>query len=159
MAAGEFLHMSAQVYLLFGIPLTVVFQLLVRREPVKDLWVRGGPDLSVRTVSFKLAVPLSIVPFYHLIVSIAKAQGIGHLLYAVAAIVGAGTAAYAFEQFQRRTWIDLELCVATAGLIGTLIFVAHAFHAATLSQPTGVHLRPNVLFGLDSFCYAYRPCS
>jgi membrane protease YdiL (CAAX protease family) len=150
-AAGELLHMSGNVYLLFGIPLTAAFQLFVRRKPIKDLWVRGGPDLSLRAVSYKIAIPLAIVPFYHLIVSILKAQGIGYFLYALAAIVGAGAAAYALGRFERRTWLDLVLCVATAGLIGILITLDAALHAATLTQPTGVHLRPNVLLGIDSF--------
>ena len=150
-AAGELLHMSGDVYLLFGIPLTAAFQLLVRRKPIKDLWVRDGPDLSLRTVNFKLAIPLAIIPFYHVIVSIVKGQGIGYFLYAVAAIIGAGAAAYALGQFVPRTWLYLGLCVSTAGLIGILIFLAHAFQAATLAHPTGVHLRPNVLEGIDSF--------
>jgi membrane protease YdiL (CAAX protease family) len=113
--------------------------------------VRGGPDLSLRTVSYRLAIPLAIVPVYHLIVSIVKAQGIGYFLYAVAAIVGAGAAAYALGQFRRRTWIDLVLCVATASLIGILLVLDQAIHTATLAHPNGVHLRPNVLEGIDSF--------
>jgi hypothetical protein len=53
-AAGELLRMSPCIYLLFGIPLTVAFQLFIRRKPIKDLWVRGGPNLSLRTVSLWL---------------------------------------------------------------------------------------------------------
>jgi len=93
-AAGELLDMSANTYLLFGIPLTAGFQLLVRKKPIKDLWVRGGPGLSLRTVSLKLAVPLAIVPFGYLVVSVVKGQGIVSI-YALAAIVGSGAAAYA----------------------------------------------------------------
>lgn len=61
-ATGELLSLSPNAYLLFGIPLTAGFQLLVRRRPIKELWVRYGPDLSLRNVSFKLAIPLAIVP-------------------------------------------------------------------------------------------------
>ncbi len=56
--------MSTNAYLLFGIPLTAGFQLFVRKQPIKDLWVRGGPGLSLRAVSLKLA----IVPFVYLAV-------------------------------------------------------------------------------------------
>ena len=150
-AAGEILNMSGNVYLLFGIPLTAAFQLLVRRKPIKDLWVRDGPGLSVRTVSFKLAIPLAIVPIYHLILSVVKGQAIGLFLYAIAAIIGAGAAAYALGQFRRQTWLYLGLCVATAGLIGILLTSAAAWHAASAVHPTGVHLKPNALFGIDSF--------
>jgi hypothetical protein len=64
------------------------------------------------TVSLRLAVPLAIVPFYHLVISITKAQGTGNFLYA-AAIVGAGAAAYALGRFRRRPWLDLVLCLGT----------------------------------------------
>ena len=55
-AAGLLLDMGPQAYLVFGIPLTAGFQLLVRKRPIKELWVRGGPGLSLRTVSLKLAI-------------------------------------------------------------------------------------------------------
>ena len=39
------------VYLLIGIPITVVFQLVIRKRPLRELWVRSGPRLSFRGVS------------------------------------------------------------------------------------------------------------
>lgn len=149
-AAGSLLNLSANVYLLLGIPLTAAFQLLVRRKPIKDLWVRDGPNLSLRTVSLWLAIPLAIVPLYHLIASLVKGQGVGLILYAIAAIVGAGAAAYALGQFERRTWAYLGLCVATASLIGILLVAGAAWHEASAVHPKGVHLRPNILDGIDS---------
>jgi hypothetical protein len=62
-AAGVLLDMSANAYLLFGIPLTAGFQLFVCKRPINELWVRGGAGLSLRTVSLKLAIPFAIVPF------------------------------------------------------------------------------------------------
>lgn len=149
-AAGEVLDMSANVYLLSGIPLTAGFQLLVRKRPIKDLWVRGGPGFSLGTVSLRLAIPLAIVPFFHLVVSLLKGQGLGSVAYALAAIVGAGAAAYALGQFRRETWRYLGLCIATASLIGILLTIDAAWYNASAVHPTGLHLRPNVLFGIDS---------
>ncbi len=149
-AAGEHLEMSGNVYLLFGIPLTAAFQLLVRRRPIKDLWVRDGPNLTLRAVNLWLALPLAIVPLYHLIAGVAKGQGTGLILYAIAAIVGAGAAACALAQFGRQTWIYLGLCVATASLIGILPTVDAAWHDAFPVHPTGVRLRPSALFGIES---------
>ena len=60
--AGELLDLSPNAYLVFGIPLTTGFQLLMRRRAIGELWVRDGPGLSLRTVSLKLAVPLAVVP-------------------------------------------------------------------------------------------------
>ena len=152
-AAGEFLDMSANTYLLFGIPLTAGFQLLVRKEPIKDLWVRGGPRLSLRTVSLKLAIPLAIVPFGYLVVSVVKEQGIVSI-YALAAIVGSGAAAYTLGQFRRETWRYLGLCLATAGLLGVLLFtgfsVIAAWYDASAVHPAGESLGSPALVGIRS---------
>jgi hypothetical protein len=44
---GYLFPVSAEAYLLMGIPLTIAFQVLVRRRPVRELLVRGGPALDV----------------------------------------------------------------------------------------------------------------
>ena len=149
-AAGELLDMSANIYLLFGIPLTAGFQLLVRKKPIKDLWVRDGPAFSLRTVSLRLAIPLAVVPFLHLVVTLLKGQELDSIIYALAAIVGAGAAAYALGRFRRQTWRCLALCVATASVVGILLTVDAAWHDASTIHPTGLRLQPNALFGLDS---------
>ena len=35
-----------ETYLLLTIPFTAAFQLLVRRRPITDLWVRGSPRIT-----------------------------------------------------------------------------------------------------------------
>src|SRR5918995_4462796 len=150
MAAGMLLDMSIYAYLLFGIPLPAGFQLFVRKRPIKDLWVRGDPGLSPRTVSLRLAIPLAIVPCVHLAVSVVKGQGLGYIGYALAAIVGAGAAAYALGRFRRETWRYLGLCVATASLLGVLLTIGAAWHDASMVHPTGGRPHPNALFGIES---------
>jgi hypothetical protein len=76
----------------------------------------------LRTVSLKLAIPFAIVPFGYLVVSVVKGQGVV-AIYALAAIVGAGAAAYALGQFRRETWRYLGLCLAIAGLLGVLLVI------------------------------------
>src|SRR5919199_2281662 len=146
-ATGKLLDMSTNAYLLFGIPLTAGFQLFVRKRPIKDLWVRCGPGLSLRTVSLKLAIPLAIVPFIDLAVYVVKGQGVDYILYALAAIVGAGAAAYALGQFGRETRRYLVLCLATAGLLGVLLVIGFSVSAARYDastvHPTGGNLGPD----------------
>src|SRR3712207_9098132 len=55
-AAGLLLDMSQNAYLVLSIPLIAGFQLFVRKRPINDLWVRGGPGLSLRRVSLKVAI-------------------------------------------------------------------------------------------------------
>ena len=155
-AAGLLLEMSINAYLVLGIPLTAGFQLFVRKRPIKDLWVRGGPGLSLRRVSLKLAILLAIYPFYQLVqlvVSGLSGQGLGTILYLLAAIVGAGAAAYALGQFSRETWRYLGLCLATAGLLGILIFaVPHilaGWSDASTALPTGGRLGPAALVWIE----------
>lgn len=155
LAAGELLHMSVNVYLLFGIPLTVAFQLLVRKKPIKDLWVRGGPAITLRVVGLRVAVValvLAVFPVYQLIMSVAKSEGPGFVIYYLAAIVGAGAAAYALSRFTRATLRYLLLCLATAGLIGALITggLLGVFLSATGVAPVSEHLKPNFLDGIAS---------
>jgi membrane protease YdiL (CAAX protease family) len=153
-AAGELLNMSTNTYLLFGIPLTAGFQLFVHKRPIKDLWVRGGPGLSLRTVSLKLAILLAIAPFVYLAVYVVKGQGVDSILYALAAIVGAGAAAYALGQFRRETRRYLVLCLATAGLLGVLLVIGPhmivARYDASTVHPTGGNLGPDALVGIES---------
>ena len=148
-ATGLLLDMSPYTYLVFGIPLTAGFQLFVRKKPIKDLWVRGGSGLSLRSVSLKLAILailLAITPFVNLVMSVVRGQGLDIILYSLAAIVGAGAAAYALGQFRRETWRYLGLCLATAGLLGVLIFaVPHIladWSGASTALPTGGRLGP-----------------
>ncbi len=153
-ATGKLLDMSTNAYLLFGIPLTAGFQLFVRKRPMKDLWVRGGPGLSLRTVSLKLAFLLAIAPFVYLAVYVVKGQGVDYVLYALAAFVGAGAAAYALGQFRRETWRYLGLCLTTAGLLGVLLVIGPrviaARYDASAVHPIGGSLGPDALVGLES---------
>jgi membrane protease YdiL (CAAX protease family) len=160
-AAGKLLHMSSTVYLLFGIPLTAGFQLLVRKKPIKDLWVRGGPGITLRAVSLRVAIVaavLAIDPLYRLISGIAKEDGLGFALYYLAAIVGAGAAAYALKQFTRVTWRNLLLCLAIAGTIGALLSggLLDVFLSDAGVLPKSEHLQPNVLDGIESL-FLYIP--
>jgi membrane protease YdiL (CAAX protease family) len=121
---------------------------------MKDLWVRGGPGLSLRTVSLKLAFLLAIAPFVYLAVYVVKGQGVDYVLYALAAFVGAGAAAYALGQFRRETWRYLGLCLTTAGLLGVLLVIGPrviaARYDASAVHPIGGSLGPDALVGLES---------
>ena len=77
------------VYLLIGIPLTIVFQLVIRKRPLRELWVRGGPRLSFRSVLAPVTVVLMIVPVYLLVRDLADTNGAGFVGYDVALFIGA----------------------------------------------------------------------
>jgi membrane protease YdiL (CAAX protease family) len=83
-----------------------------------------------------------------------KGQGVDYILYALAAIFGAGAAAYALGQFRRETRRHLVLCLATAGLLGVLLVIGPrmivARYDAPTVHPTGGNLGPDALVGIES---------
>jgi hypothetical protein len=105
-------------YLLLGIPITIVFQLFVRRRPLRELWVRNGPKLEARTLFAPAVIILLVVPVYLLVRDVD--EGAGFVLYDLALLIGAVGVGYAVKQFVDATWRDLAQCLLTAGLIGTL---------------------------------------
>jgi membrane protease YdiL (CAAX protease family) len=120
------------LYLVIGIPLTIVFQLFVRRRPLRELWVRGGPRLERRTVFVPLGVALLVVPVYLLVRDIN--DGAGFVLYDLALLVGVVGVGYAAKQFVDATWRDLAQCLLTAGLIGSLAAL-DAYANVTTAHP------------------------
>jgi membrane protease YdiL (CAAX protease family) len=150
---GELTDAGIQAYLLIGIPLTAPFQLWVRRRPIRELWVRGTrqPGMIRRTLFRVLALLFVVYPIYALVKVIADAPAgeAAQILYFIAAAAGAAAAAYAFTHFTRETWRYVGLCVATAGLLGSLAFLLH--DVRTLTHPTGDHPTGDLWLGVFSF--------
>ena len=74
MTAGWLLPIDSNGYLLLGIPLTVVFQVLVRRRPLRELYAAGRtrPALGKRGVA--TAVALAIVPGWYAVRAVATGE-------------------------------------------------------------------------------------
>jgi|SRR5829696_7763171 len=141
-------------YLLSGIPLVAVFQLWVRRRPLRDLWVRDGRPLgrSLASRLLVLALLLSIYPTYSLVKTIVDApegEVAGICFYGSIATIGAGAAAWAFLHFNRQTWRYLGLCMLTAGAIG--VFFGIATDLKALSSPTADRPAEDLWWGVQSF--------
>ena len=61
-AVGWVLHVDTRVYQLLGIPFIAGFQLLVRRRPVSDLWVRDGDAFRIDGRGKVIACVLVVSP-------------------------------------------------------------------------------------------------
>lgn len=127
-------------YLLLGIPIVALFQLYLRRRPIKELWVRSGPGIARRTLFRALWVAIAIFPAYSIVAYLVEApEGwVAGVVYAVASLVGAGAAAYAFTHFDRKTWKYLALCLATAGVIGVgweILTTVHSLSHSVVKHP------------------------
>ena len=61
-ALGLGLHLEPDAYLLLGVPITLLFQALVRRRPVRALWLRDAPPLRLGRWATLLAALLAARP-------------------------------------------------------------------------------------------------
>jgi membrane protease YdiL (CAAX protease family) len=119
MALGRLLPVDANGYLLLGIPLTLAFQLLVRRRPVRELWVRDGDRFALDRLAAVVAAVLLVVPAVMLVLAVREGAWVQAAWY-LAAVVGAVAAGYAL----RRTTPGRVLrAAALPAAIGVLIMV------------------------------------
>ncbi|TCK26955.1 CPBP family intramembrane glutamic endopeptidase [Pseudonocardia endophytica] len=116
-ALGYLLPVDANVYLLLGIPLTLVFQLVVRRRPLRELWLRDASRFRLDRVGVALAVALAVTPAV-VLVQVARAGEWSSTVWMVAAIVGAVPAAWALRG--TRFLVTLREAVPTI-LVGAVV--------------------------------------
>jgi hypothetical protein len=161
-ALGIGLHLNTDAYLLLGIPILLIFQLAIHRQPIRTLWVRDGPPIEVDAGLAILWIALAIVPAY----SAATATESGNLTHAalsVAAVVGAFGAAYAIRSARPQTGVQLVFCSLTVGALALVpsllsaiapsLLHLHISGRAPASEPTAVwpivHLPGQVESGVD----------
>jgi hypothetical protein len=145
MAIGWIFRLDANSYLLIGVPLTVVFQIFVRRKPLVTLWVRDATNFRLSNprlvIGMVLALGFAVLPSVLLVHSFTSDSWRRHVpetLWEFCAVVGAFGAGFSFGQFTKQTWKSLGLCLATAGVIGcgimaSVFLIKMLTHEAALS--------------------------
>jgi hypothetical protein len=129
MGLGYLVPGNAEAYLLIGIPLTIGFQVLVRRRPLRELWVRDATTFTLGRRGLLLTSLLALAPAYY--GSQALAQGEGRLIaWFVAAIAGAGAAAFALGSTPALAVLRSAALPMTVGVLGNVI-VLGGIHLAT----------------------------
>jgi hypothetical protein len=115
-AIGEILGLGSttgemETYLLLSVPLVVLFQLLVARRDIRELWVRTAPKVVARRLTIVVACAAAIYPLIALIQAIADSKpGSLVIALAVVATAGAAGAGYAYGFFRGETWRYLAIC-------------------------------------------------
>jgi membrane protease YdiL (CAAX protease family) len=140
---GFQLRLDAEAYLLLGIPLMMLFQLLVVRKPLHALWLREEVKLRFSKRALLIALCLVMFPLY----KIAEAAGQNKLTlinggYYSAAALGALGAGYCFSRFTKKTARDFFLCLGIVGVIRASMYL--------LPLLTGHDVHPDYLRGLKS---------
>ncbi|HEY7415211.1 MAG TPA: hypothetical protein VH593_08470, partial [Ktedonobacteraceae bacterium] len=109
---GFLLHLTTDALLLLGVPLLLVFQLSIHRQPLRTLWVRSGPPLRLDGWFFLLWGLFSLFPIYAVIREVMSLQFVRAATFSMA-IVGAFGMAYALRAMRAKTWGQLGLCLLT----------------------------------------------
>jgi membrane protease YdiL (CAAX protease family) len=126
-AIGVVFDMSPPLYVAFSFPATVFFQLVMRRERLEELWVRGGPKLTRQTAIPAVAGLLALAPAIALVTN-AYGRAADMVIYLLVLIIGAVPASYAIRHADRETMRLALRCFLTAGVIGALLFSLDWIH-------------------------------
>ena len=158
MLVGFWLKLDANSYLLLGLPITVVFQLLIRKAPLRDLWVRNGPPLHISQLKpiaklvaliFAAANVLLTYEYY-----VATHNWI-FVLYELVAILGTIPMAYSLHNFTRQMIRPLVMCLATAGILVVAIDIvtywASVFELHTIAPVTAERFLYNWLVSMVQY--------
>ncbi|HLK35153.1 MAG TPA: CPBP family intramembrane glutamic endopeptidase [Polyangiaceae bacterium] len=124
-ALGFAFHLSANAYLLLGVPLTVAFQLGIRRRAWLTAWVAEAPKPRRLPLLLVVALALAAYPAHELLFP-GRPPGAAVRLWLACAVVGAFGAAYGATLATKRTWRDLACCVLVAGGAGAGLMVLSA---------------------------------
>jgi membrane protease YdiL (CAAX protease family) len=122
MALGFALRLGSEAYLLLGIPITIGFQILVVRRPLRSLWLRQAPPMAFTPRSMVAIVAMAIAP------AVVAATGVrdGDLAlvgWGLAGMVGAVGAVYSLRAMDRdavRSTIRTTL-ITGAVLVGIMV--------------------------------------
>jgi membrane protease YdiL (CAAX protease family) len=122
MALGFAFRLGAEAYLLLGIPITIGFQILVVRRPLRALWLRQAAAMTFTPRSVVAIVGMAIAP------AVVAASGVGDgdpalVGWGLAGMGGAVGAVYALRAMDRdgvRSTIRTTL-ITGAVLVGIMV--------------------------------------
>jgi membrane protease YdiL (CAAX protease family) len=127
-ALGYAFDLGAEAYLLLGIPITIAFQVLVVRRPLRALWLREAPPMSFTPRTVVATIVLAIAP------AIVAAGGVreGDLAlvgWGLAGMAGAVGAVYALRAMD---WPAVRVTIrATVITSAVLLGVMVAYRVAS----------------------------
>ena len=119
---GFAFRLRPNTYLLVGVPLTLAFQLLVRRQSLLAMWVCDAPRLRRVALLLTIAYALAMQPLYEL-ANMSQRLDAPTRLWLLCAVVGAFGAGYATAAATGRTWRELGHCLLMAGGAGASLMV------------------------------------
>jgi membrane protease YdiL (CAAX protease family) len=153
-AVGMVLPADPNLYLLAGIPLTIAFQLVVRRRPLRALWVREAPPFQLDRRGKAIAGLLMVAPLGFAVQAVTAGQWAG-AAWMLAAASGAVAAAWALRQ--RGQTREVLHWLATTTVTGAIMIAVTIVPALIVSSKP---LDPGamVLAGLQAVLLYFPVC-
>jgi membrane protease YdiL (CAAX protease family) len=152
-SAGYLLPINGNGYLLLGIPLTIAFQLLVRRRPLRELFAFGTTRFTLDGPGRVLAIVLAVAPGVFAVRAVSAGNWVNAGWY-LAAIGGAVCAAFALRNGSARSALRsaaLPLAVGSTGMAA----VYSGLHFAT-GTPISAAV---VVTGIVQYSLLYFPAT
>lgn len=150
MVCGFAAHLSANAYLLLGVPLVLAFQRFVARQPLRALWVRAGPPLTPSARGRAILVVVALVPLWQLGSAIAADLGGDIVAWDACALVGSLGVAYAW-QHQSRGALRMGSAFAALALFCGIFTMAGA--AIITARSPWIGVQRYAAFTLDLLLY------
>jgi membrane protease YdiL (CAAX protease family) len=115
---GFLLRLEAVSYLLLGIPLTIIFQLLIVRQPLHKLWLRDREKFLLNKLGWTITLCFIAFPIYRTIqLATQDKLTLLNLGYYSAAILGAFGAGYCYSNFTKKTAKEFLFCFGIAAVL------------------------------------------
>jgi len=115
---GFLLKLGVEAYLLLGIPLMVLFQLVIVRQPLHKLWLRDGKKFHLNKTGWIITICFIVFPIYRIIeLATQDKLTLIHLGYYSAAALGSFGAGYCYSNFTKKTAKDFLLCFGIIAVV------------------------------------------
>jgi membrane protease YdiL (CAAX protease family) len=159
MRASRISWLDTNAYLVVGVPLTALWQVLVRRRSLLALWVEGAPRLPRRRVALGVGIGVvaSVFPSIKLVQSVHE-HAPSAAAWSACAIVGAFGLGYAAVAMRRKDVRPLLGSFATSGAIGVAIMVLALVAQVLVQHKATPEPRHALMVGLRSFALYFPVC-
>lgn len=115
---GFIFRLEAVSYLLLGVPLTVIFQLCIARQPLHKLWLRDSDKFRLNKLGWTITLCFIAFPIYKSIQLATQDElTLLNLGYNFATILGAFGAGYCYSNFTKKTANDFLLCFGITAIL------------------------------------------
>jgi hypothetical protein len=153
-AAGFAFHLDPNAYLILGVPLVGLFQVLVRRQPLQKLWVRDASWFRLDLPGIALAAGMMLVPGYELLAHALPGRNWSVILWMVCCLAGALFAAFALRNQRAAAARGALPAFGMSLVLGSIVMASAALaNGRSAGVPPG-----RVFFLLKEFLLFFPVC-